>query len=86
VSRRSLTINEDYSSPHGIHAYVTDETGRVWEVLVRPIYTPVTAYGETLPCGWEWLIDGSRQHEVGEPVSRDDAWERALQFIVSYEA
>jgi hypothetical protein len=83
VTRRDWTIAEEHNSAHGIHAYVTDETGRVWEVLVRPIYVPITVFGVTLLQGWEWLVDGRKQREFGEPMSRDDAWERALRYIAA---
>ena len=83
VTRRNWTITEDFSSPLGIHAFVTDEAGRVWEVLVHPIYAPITVFDVTLLQGWEWLVEGRQQHETGQPMSRDDAWERALRYIQS---
>lgn len=85
MTRRAWTIKEDLNSELGIHAFITDEAGHVREVLVRPIYSPLTAFGVPLLEGWEWLVDGEQQREIGEPMSRDDAWERALRYIESLD-
>jgi hypothetical protein len=82
VTRQTWTVTEEFNNDHGIHAFVRDETTeRTWEVLIRPVYVPGSAFGVRLLQGWEWLIDGHHPPELGEPMSRDDAWDRALHYI-----